>query len=145
MKGIFVKIIAYGDNDYLESIQLKKKILREPLGLEYTEEQLAGEATQIHIAAFSDHKLVGILLMQPLDKEVVKMRQVAVDSTYQQRGAGSKLVAFSEQWAREQQFKTIELHARDVAVPFYEKCQYEKVGNFFLEVGIGHWKMKKEL
>ena len=111
----------------------------------YTEEQLAGEATQIHIAAFSEQRLVGILLMQPLDDVVVKMRQVAVDGTFQQQGVGRKLVAFSEQWAREQQFKTIELHAREVAVPFYEKCQYEKVGNFFYEVGIGHWKMKKEL
>ncbi|MBX7224691.1 MAG: GNAT family N-acetyltransferase [Chitinophagales bacterium] len=145
MKGIFVKIIAYGDNDYLESIQLRTKILREPLGLVYTEEQLAGEATQVHIAAFSEQRLVGILLMQPLDDVVVKMRQVAVDGTFQQQGVGRKLVAFSEQWAREQQFKTIELHAREVAVPFYEKCQYEKVGNFFYEVGIGHWKMKKEL
>lgn len=37
------------------------------------------------------------------------------------------------------------LHARDTAVPFYNKLNYLQVGEPFIEVGITHFEMYKVL
>jgi predicted GNAT family N-acyltransferase len=41
--------------------------------------------------------------------------------------------------------KSIELHARETAVPFYLNLKYLAIGNQFFEVDIPHFKMTKEL
>jgi predicted GNAT family N-acyltransferase len=73
------------------------------------------------------------------------MRQVAVDTAIQQQGIGKKLIAFAEKFAKENSVTHIECNARETAVPFYQKMKYEVVGAPFLEVGIPHFFMQKEL
>jgi GNAT superfamily N-acetyltransferase len=73
------------------------------------------------------------------------MRQVAVLPTLQGKGIGKILVQQTEQWARYNGWRTILLHARLTAVPFYEKLEYEIEGDVFEEVSVPHFKMKKKL
>ena len=73
------------------------------------------------------------------------MRQVAVASTWQGKGIGSMLVAESEKTASRLGFSLITLHARESAVPFYERLGYGRVGERFEEVTIPHFKMEKML
>lgn len=73
------------------------------------------------------------------------MRQVAVHADFQRKGVGKLMVDFCEKLAIQNGMKTISLHARETAVPFYLSLQYCKVGNQFLEVNIPHFKMTKEL
>jgi GNAT superfamily N-acetyltransferase len=75
----------------------------------------------------------------------VRMRQVAVAFEHQRRGVGSELVAFSERVAREAGFRQMVLHARETAVPFYERCGYDKHGDAFLVVTVTHFAMSKAL
>lgn len=142
--NIEIKQIAFGDEDYKKEIELRYKVLRQPLGLNYTEEQLAAEKDEFHFTAFDGDKLVGCLLMKAIDKDEIKMRQVAVDESYQGKGVGKALVLYSEKFAAENGFSLITLHARKTAVPFYEKLGYEIVGDEFTEVTLPHFKMKKE-
>jgi predicted GNAT family N-acyltransferase len=143
---MIVTRIEFATPDYDESVQLRTKILREPLGLSFTTEQLAAEYLDTHFAAFDEEGVLrGILLMLPKDTEVVKMRQVAVAADVQGRGIGRALVVACEAWAKLNQFKTIELHARDYAISFYEKLGYECVGDWFSEVNILHKKLIKNL
>ena len=143
---MIVTRIEFATPEYDESVQLRTEILRKPLGLTFTIEQLSAEYLDIHFAAFDDEGVLrGILLMLPKDAEVVKMRQVAVAADAQGRGIGRALVAACEAWAKINHFKTIELHARDHAISFYEKLNYECVGDWFSEVNILHKKMIKSL
>ncbi|MBK6878814.1 MAG: GNAT family N-acetyltransferase [Ignavibacteria bacterium] len=48
-------------------------------------------------------------------------------------------------FSREKGFERIVMHARDSAVPFYEKLGYSKVGDMFTEVTIPHFKLFKNL
>jgi GNAT superfamily N-acetyltransferase len=73
------------------------------------------------------------------------MRQVAVLPQLQGQGIGTMLVQYSENLARQAGFQRMILHARETAVPFYEKLGYARVGNLFEEVTIRHWKMEKHL
>lgn len=140
-----IRIVAHGSQEYLEALDLRRRVLRWPLGLEYTDEQIAAEAAETHFLAYLDGVCVGSLTMAPQTSGIVKMRQVAVDGDHQGQGIGASLVAASEHWAVEHAHHRIELHARDTAVPFYERLSYGTVGEPFEEVGIPHRKMAKEI
>jgi|SRR6185312_1505480 len=145
MMKIEIKEIQHGSAEYDLEVALRDKILRKPLGLQFTEEELAKESGEIHIGAFNGSKLVGCLALRPMAKSTIKMRQVAVDESAQGMGIGRKLVAACEAKARDLGFTTIELSARDTAIPFYLKLNYEAVGDPFTEVTIPHQKMRKSL
>jgi hypothetical protein len=76
-----------------------------------------------------------------MEKEF-KMRQVAVSPERQRQVIGKRLVEAAEVAVAT---GLITLHAREVAIPFYEAMGYEKVGDPFFEVGIPHIKMAKRI
>ena len=140
-----IRLITHGSEEYLAELELRNKVLRIPLGLDVQQDDLSNEHLHYHIGAFDDDKLVGVLVLTPLNTSEVKMRQVAVEEYLQGKGVGKKLVEYSEQFAKEKGFRTIVMNARDVAVPFYEKLGYEKDGDMFVEVTIPHFKLFKNL
>lgn len=136
----------FGSPEYHQSYELRNDILRIPLNLEFTPSQLASEYELYHLGAFSEEgRLLGTLIMSPLNKETIKMRQVAVAEELQGKGIGAKLVAYSEVFSRALGYKVIELNARDVSIPFYKKINYKIVGEGFKEVNIPHHKMVKNI
>jgi predicted GNAT family N-acyltransferase len=138
--------IDFASPEYDQSLALRYRVLREPLGLDYSAEQISEEWAHRHFAAFlSSGELVGYLMLEILSGGKAKMRQVAVLPELQSMGIGSGLVQFSEQWSRDHGISGIKLHARKEAVPFYLKLGYHAVGEEFLEVGIPHFAMQKDL
>ncbi|MFN0174781.1 MAG: GNAT family N-acetyltransferase [Saprospiraceae bacterium] len=143
---ITIHQIEFATPEYDESVGLRYEVLRKPLGLEYLPEQLSVEWSDIHLAAFDSRgKMIGILLLSPVDKQEVKMRQVAVEPKQQGKGVGAALVTASEDIARSLNFKKMTLHAREAAAPFYLRLGYQTVGDQFEEVSIPHFKMVKML
>jgi predicted GNAT family N-acyltransferase len=124
---------------------LRREVLRTPLGLDFSPEELAREANEFHFAGYAGDELVACLVLVPLGNGVAKMRQVAVIPAAQGMGIGRMMVEFTEAFAREHRFSRITLHARATVVPFYEKLGYQRVGKEFEEVTIPHWEMEKEL
>jgi len=143
---LYVITVDFGTPSFDELIFLRDLILRKPIGLEFTPQELSKEYTSIHFAAYTDdNHLLGTLVMKPLDNAQVKMRQVAVFPEHQKKGIGQLMVAASEVYSRENNFKEIVLSARVPAIPFYEKLGYEVVGEMYVEVGVDHYQMKKTL
>ena len=138
-------IIPHNSNLYWKAVDLRTKILRIPLGLKFTQEELLKEHDQIHFIFLQNEKVIATLALKPLNKNTMKMRQVAVDGTVQKTGIGKKLVEFSEEYARNNGYSTMECNARNVAVPFYLKLGYKTEGDEFLEVNIPHFRMTKML
>lgn len=143
--NIEIRLVEHGSPDYEETVRLRLRILREPLGLSFTPEQLSSEETDLHLAAFAEGRLVGCLVLTPCDAESVKMRQVAVDTDVQGQGIGGALVVAAEEVAVAQGFRLMTLHARETAVPFYLRLGYTVEGEPFKEVTIPHRRMHKRL
>ncbi len=140
-----VKIIEKDSSDYVKALALRVAVLRKPLGLSYAQSDLDLEKDDIHFVATDDLNIVGCLLLRPISKTIIKMRQVAVGFAYQKKGIGQKLVAASEAYARAQGFQKVELSSRIDAVPFYERLGYRVTGLTFIEVTLPHQKMEKSL
>jgi len=139
------KIISYNSADYLQWIALRAQILRLPLGMNLTDEDIKNDKNEIIICIFDRKNPVGGLQLKPLGINKVRLRQMAVSENYRNQGLGKKLLNFAEKTALKNGFFNIELHARKTAVEFYKKSGYQVSGQVFIEVGIPHLFMKKEL
>jgi GNAT superfamily N-acetyltransferase len=140
-----VKIIDHGTKEYKQMVDLRYNMLRRPLGLTFSEEELQGEINNILIGCFDDDKLEGCCMLVAKDTETLQLRQMAVISGLQGKGIGRVLMQFAENIARDRGYKKLIMHARKTAMGFYEKLGYKKIGNEFLEVTIPHYAMEKSL
>jgi predicted GNAT family N-acyltransferase len=145
MKEFQFKVISHNSPEYVAEVALRHAILRQPLGLSFSADQLFTEADSCHIGCYVDEELVGCLVLKPIDVGDVQMRQVAVAESMQGKGVGRMMVKYSEALAKQQGFRKMVLHARETAIPFYELLGYAKVGNRFMEITLPHWAMAKVL
>lgn len=139
--------IDFGSTRYDELVQLRYKILLEPLGLKFLDMHRNKEANYLHIGCIEqlDDKLVGGLILAPIDNETIRLMQVAVETRYQGEGIGRELVKYAEKRAKEAGFGKIIMHAMLSVVTFYEKMGYTQEGEIFEESGITFAKMVKDL
>ena len=138
--------IDFGTPEYDEAVSIRYDVLRKPLGMQFNIEQLSKEWSDIHLACYADNaEMIGCLILTETEVKTLKMRQVAVKESWQGKGVGKQLVIASEAFAKLNNFEKIILHARETAIPFYINLNYEIVGDTFLEVGIEHKKMVKNL
>ena len=137
--------IALNSSEYRTSLALREEVLRKPLGLVWTAEELAKEKASVHVGCFRDDELVGALVLTPEDVTTVRMRLVAVAPMHQGQGVGSALVACAEDVAKRLGYRRMVARARETAVPFYRKHGYGVEDETFVQVGLPHRAVWKEL
>jgi predicted GNAT family N-acyltransferase len=140
-----IKQIDHGSKEYKQMIALRNEILRKPLGLNFSEEELAKEKDDILIGAFDEDKILACCLLTKVDKATIKLRQMAVQNNLQGKGIGASIMNFAENVARDKGYKKLTMHARNNAVGFYEKFNFKVNSNQFIEVNIPHFVMEKQL
>lgn len=139
------RIIEHGSDDYRQMLELRDEVLRKPLGLSISNDDLTGESGDILVAAFEEERMVACCLLTPVDKFLVKLRQMAVRSEVQGKGVGKALILFAESVSGDRGFSRIIMHARATAVGFYLKLGYNICSPEFEEVTIPHYSMEKSL
>lgn len=137
--------IEYGSPEYHKMVKLRDEILRKPLGLAFSREELEKEKNDILVGAFDDDRILACCMLTKLDEETVRLRQMAVRKNQQGKGIGHSMMLFAETLARDKGFKKLMMHARDTAIGFYEKQGYKTRGQQFIEVSIPHHLMEKLL
>ena len=143
---IKIKMIEFNSTEFEKEVSLRNRVLREPLGLILNVDELRKEGADIHLGAFSeDGDLMGCLILTPQERNLVRMRQVAVAPEAQGQGIGQLLVKESERIAKENGIECIVLNSRQTALSFYSKLGYETFGGPVVEVKIPHMKMRKYL
>jgi predicted GNAT family N-acyltransferase len=140
-----IEFVNYLSEQYYEILKLRREVLRKPLGLDYNDSQLLEEKDNLFLAYYLDDKIIGCLLLRPLSQNELKVRQVAVDFNIQGKGIGLALMKFVENYAKENGFSKISLHARETAMNFYLKLNYQVLGNKFYEINLAHYKMFKQI
>ena len=139
--------VDFGSSRYDELVELRYKVLLEPLGLKFLDMYREKEMNYLHIGCVEslDDNLVGGLMLVPVNDEEIRLMQVAVDSKYQREGVGREMVKYAEKRAREAGYSRIVMHAMVSVVHFYEKLGYRQEGDIFEENGITFARMVKDL
>lgn len=141
------QLIDHGTDAYKQSLKLRHKLLREPLGKNLYDgsyDDLSQEHRYYHFGAFDEQgKLIGSILGIPNSPLEVRIKQMVVAEVHQNQGVGKRLFLAFEAYLLNLGFQVFVLHARRVASGFYLNMGYEIVGDEFQEVGIPHLKMSK--
>ena len=140
-----LKIIEFGSPSYQKMVELRFQILRNPLGLTFSQADLDQEKEDILIGFFEEDNIEGCCILTPDNKTNIRLRQMAVISGLQHKGIGRVIMNFAENVARDRGYKVLHMHARKTAVGFYQKLGYVIIGEEFEEVTIPHYEMQKAL
>ncbi len=139
--------VDFGSSRYDELVELRYKVLLEPLGLKFLDSFRDKEISYLHIGCIEslDDKLVGGLILAPVNNHEIRLMQVAVDPIYQGEGVGSALVQYAIKRAKAAGYSKIIMHAMLSVVAFYEKLGFKQEGTLFEEQGITFAKMVKKI
>jgi len=140
-----LKIIDHGTREYQQMVKMRDEILRKPLGLNFSPDELEKEKENMLIAAFEDEQMLGCCMLVEENPSTVRLRQMAVLNNLQGKGIGRALTIFAENLARDRGYAVINMHARKNVVGFYEKMGYKITSQEFIEITIPHFVMEKEL
>ncbi len=140
-----MKQIEHNSAEYQAMVSLRMKILREPLGLSFTPEDLEKEKEDFLLCAYDDDTMVACCILTKLTDDSCQLRQMAVSHAVQKNGLGRSLLDFAEKVAYDSGFRRMVMHARKTAIGFYQKQGYEIQGEEFEEVTIPHFEMQKQL
>jgi len=139
--------VEFGSSNYDKLVELRYKILLEPLGLKFLDSFRNKEISYLHIGCVDslEDKLIGGLILAPVNDNEIRLMQVAVDKPYQGEGVGKALVEYALKRAKEAGYTTVIMYAMLSVVAFYEKLGFKQEGDIFEEQGITFAKMVKSI
>jgi predicted GNAT family N-acyltransferase len=137
------KKIEFDSIDYWKIVMLRERILRLPLNLRFSWEELMREKENLNFGIEHENKWIATTQFIKEGRKF-KMRQVAVDKKWQSKKVGSYLLESAEGYISKYDPEMIYCHARDTAVDFYINNGYKVIGEMFIEVNIPHYLMEKK-
>ena len=135
---------AAGADDLDAALELRHEVFvveqRVPLA-----DELDGRDDEAeHLVAVEDGRVVGTCRLLHHDG-VTKLGRMAVAPAARGRGIAGALLAEAEDAARRAGSRTMVLDAQTGALGLYERAGYQAHGEEFLDAGIPHLRMSKEL
>ena len=130
--------------------EIRKEVLRKGIDLPFTFKEDSFDTT-LHLGAFVDEKLVGIVSLiasanPEFATEQYQLRGMATTVEVRGRGFGALLVAKACELLRAQGITVLWCNARKEATTFYKKLGFKVTGNEFTVQKVGpHYKMFIEL
>lgn len=134
------------DAEWKDYFDLRYRILRAPLNQPIGSEKNEGDSVGVHFALYEDDILKAIARLDRAKPEIAQVRFVAVEEGVQGKGFGKAIMTATENAAKDRGDTKMILHARDYAVDFYLKLDYQLLEKSYLlfEV-LQHYLMEKEL
>ena len=145
-----LRFITPDDALYAREVELRFRVLREPLGYRREDVAFPFDAQSLHLVALqagdTGPDVVGCVLFHPEgDGRGGRLYQMAVRPELQGQGLGARLVRHLEAALKARGVRHVHLHARASVVPFYERLGYAVEGEPYVEVGIPHRTMARDL
>ena len=124
---------------------LRYRVLRKPWQQPRGSERNDGDDKAEHFAFFIQNDLVGVGRLDFTSMNSSQIRFMAVDDKHQGKGIGKKLMMHMEELAQRKGCSETVLHARETALPFYQKLGYHTIEKSHLLFDeIQHYLMSKK-
>ena len=138
-------IIVQNQQQLEEAFLIRKKVFVEEQNVPLEEEidQYEEEATHFLLYTNQDQP-IGAGRFRVID-EIGKVERICVLTEQRGIGAGKHIMEGIEAYAHEAGINKLKLNAQTHAISFYEKLGYEIVSEEFLDAGIPHRTMVKQL
>ncbi|WP_062239375.1 GNAT family N-acetyltransferase [Fictibacillus sp. FJAT-27399] len=132
------------DEEREDAIKIRKKVFVEEQGVPLEDEFDQHEDAAEHILVMDGDHPVGTGRWRIVDG-MAKFERICVLPSHRKFGVGKIIISTLEECAREKGLTAAKLHGQTQAEPFYEKLGYKSASGVFIEDGIPHIIMKKNL
>jgi predicted GNAT family N-acyltransferase len=133
-----------GDDEFDAALELRHEVFCREQGVPRHEELDGRDHEGLHLVAVADGDLLGtcrLLLIGP----TAQFSRLAVRASARRRGIATALLELAELEARSAGASRIVLHAQTYAQELYERAGYRTRGRLFVEAGIEHIAMERQL
>lgn len=140
-----VKTVRVTEKQQLDAaFQIRETVFVGEQGVSLDVEIDEHEAEADHVLVYVDDKPVGTGRVRIVEG-VAKLERICILPSHRQTGLGREILNRLEEIAREKGVLKAKLHAQAQAEGFYKKLGYSTVSPVFMEEGIPHVLMVKEL
>ena len=143
---MWVEVKKLDSDEELEAIQLlRTRVFVDEQGVPPELEMDEFDYVAVHAIVYRAGVVVGtgrLILDTPTDARIGRM---AVEAAHRQNGFGSAVLSFLEDEAYSQGVRHLSLHAQVHVKDFYAGHGYRERGETFLEAGILHIEMTKDI
>ena len=139
-----VKLVTT-DEDRERAFALRKEVFVKEQGVPLSLELDEHDATAIHFIVNDGEDTIATARLREIEPKIGKVERVCVLSSYRGKRLGVLIMKTVEQYAKSIDFKTLKLNAQSYAVPFYEKLDYVVTSPEFMDAGMPHRAMEKQL
>ena len=135
------------ESDLEKAFQIRKEVFVEEQGVPLEDEfdefdSLGGQCE--HILVYDHEKAVGTGRLRVVD-DFGKLERICILKPYRKYGLGKVIIRTLEEIAKDKELDRVKLHGQTQAEGFYKKLGYHTSSNVFIEDGIPHILMIKEL
>ena len=124
---------------------IRKKVFVEEQNVPLEEEIDQYEDDCAHFLLFNDEETpIGNGRFRILDG-IGKVQRICVLSEFRGNGAGQTIMNAIEDYAKKQDLSKLKLDAQTQAIPFYERLGYREASEEFMDAGIPHRTMIKDI
>ena len=127
------------------AFSIRKKVFVEEQGIPLHIEIDENDQTATHFIVLENNEPIGAARLRLIDTVIGKVERVCVLSEYRGKHFGVSVMKAIEEHAKTLQVEKLKLNAQTYAIPFYEKLQFEITSPEFVDAGIPHRAMEKEL
>jgi predicted GNAT family N-acyltransferase len=132
--------------DGMSASYIRFHVFVEEQGVPLDIEMDGSDQTATSFLMFLDHAPIGTLRYVRINADTLQLGRIALLKPYRNQGYGKALMRWFDTYALSIFKKvTLTLHAQRHVQSFYEACGYRPIGEPFIEAGIDHIEMKKDV
>ncbi|MFC4409471.1 GNAT family N-acetyltransferase [Chungangia koreensis] len=141
---MFVRVVENA-TDRENAFSIRRRVFVEEQGVPLHLELDELDRTATHFIAYDDDKPIAAGRLRETDLKIGKVERVCVIPEYRGKHIGNLMMKEMERYAAEVGFEKIKLNAQTHAIPFYQKLNYEITSPEFMDAGIPHRAMEKQV
>jgi predicted GNAT family N-acyltransferase len=138
-----VKIVS-NDNQLQEAFSIRKKVFVDEQLVPLEEEIDQYEEESIHFLLYDENLPIGAGRFRSVDG-IGKVERICVLENHRKSGSGKAIMDKIEEYGKSEGYRKFKLNAQTHAIPFYSKLGYEIISDEFLDAGIPHRTMIKQI
>lgn len=140
-------IVIESEDQLQQAFNIREKVFIEEQGTPEDEEYDAFDSLNAdaeHILILNGETAIGTARWR-VHEGYGKLERICILPSHRKKGIGNMIVQKLEELAAKKGITRVKLHGQVQAEPFYHKLGYKTVSDMFMEDGIPHVLMKKDL
>ncbi|WP_342525991.1 GNAT family N-acetyltransferase [Chryseomicrobium sp. FSL W7-1435] len=130
---------------YQDALHIRRTVFIEEQGVPAHLEIDEFEDSAIHFVAYEEDQPIGAGRFREYEAGIAKVERICVLPNFRGKNVGNALMDEIESSAKLQGYVSLKLNSQSTAIPFYEKRGYLISSPEFMDAGIPHRAMTKEI